>query len=234
MRIDSFLGALLLAMIHLFASRVHFPEAIPRNRWLSVAGGVAVAYALVHLLPQLQSYDDVLTRSLAGSRYAVIQEHNVWVLMLAGLVCFYGLESAARRSTSEDARMFWLQMSSYAIYNALLGYLLVREDRSVQSLLLFLIGIGLHFVVNDHSLRHRHQQRYHRIGRWVLAAAIFLGWTVGISTEVHEAIVASVTAFLAGGILLNTFKEELPQERESRFWAFAAGAAGYAAILLLI
>ena len=39
-------------------------------------------------------------------------------------------------------------------------------------------------------------------------------------------------ALLAGGIILNVLKEELPEERKSRFWAFALGAGTYAALLL--
>ena len=125
-------------------------------------------------------------------------------------------------------------MGSYGIYNALIGYLLVREDRGWQSLALFVIGIGLHFFVNDHGLRQHHKQLYHRYGRWIRSTAIVVGWFVGISTTIHEAVTASVVAFLAGGILLNTFKEELPDERKSRFWAFAAGAIGYSLILLAV
>ncbi|HWN44540.1 MAG TPA: hypothetical protein VNW71_20115 [Thermoanaerobaculia bacterium] len=45
---------------------------------------------------------------------------------------------------------------------------------------------------------------------------------------------ALLFAFLAGGIVLNILKEELPSERESRFSAFALGAGSYAAILLLL
>lgn len=45
---------------------------------------------------------------------------------------------------------------------------------------------------------------------------------------------AAITAFLAGGIVLNVLKEELPEERESRFWAFALGATSYATILLAL
>jgi hypothetical protein len=40
-------------------------------------------------------------------------------------------------------------------------------------------------------------------------------------------------AFLAGGIVLNVIKEELPEERESRFPAFVVGTGGYAVLLLL-
>jgi hypothetical protein len=43
---------------------------------------------------------------------------------------------------------------------------------------------------------------------------------------------ATMFAFLAGGIILNVLKEELPEERESRFSAFTAGTAAYAALLL--
>ena len=46
-----------------------------------------------------------------------------------------------------------------------------------------------------------------------------------------EAGVAALTAFLGGGVVLNVLKEEVPSQRQSRFWAFAGGAAGYAALL---
>jgi hypothetical protein len=32
---------------------------------------------------------------------------------------------------------------------------------------------------------------------------------------------------------MNVLKEELPEERESSFWAFALGAAAYAVVLLI-
>jgi hypothetical protein len=51
---------------------------------------------------------------------------------------------------------------------------------------------------------------------------------------VPQAVLSLVLAFVAGGVILNVLKEELPEERESRFWAFALGAAGYGALLLAI
>jgi hypothetical protein len=33
---------------------------------------------------------------------------------------------------------------------------------------------------------------------------------------------------------MNVLKEELPEERKSRFWAFALGAVLYAGILLML
>lgn len=40
-------------------------------------------------------------------------------------------------------------------------------------------------------------------------------------------------AFLTGCIVLNVLKEKLPEEHESSLWAFAAGAAVYAVVLLI-
>lgn len=88
--------------------------------------------------------------------------------------------------------------------------------------------------MNDYGLRELHQQDYDRVGRWVLAGAVIVGWLIGLLTELPETLIAAAFSFLAGSIVLNVLKEELPEERESRFWAFALGAAGYTLLLLLI
>jgi len=37
-----------------------------------------------------------------------------------------------------------------------------------------------------------------------------------------------------GGVILNVFKEELPEEQASLFWIFALGAALYTVLLLAL
>jgi zinc transporter ZupT len=94
--------------------------------------------------------------------------------------------------------------------------------------------MALHFVVNDHEMRENHKHSYDRIGCCLLAAAIILGWAIGYGTEIHQAAIALLFSFLAGGVVLNVLKEELPEERQSNFWAFALGAAIYAALLVAV
>ena len=121
-----------------------------------------------------------------------------------------------------------------AVYTTLIGYLFFhRLAAGLEDLLLFFVAMALHFVVNDHGLREHHKDAYLRKGRWVLAAAIVLG-CVRLLTEIPEVAIAVLTAFLAGGVIMNVLKEELPEERESRFWAFALGAAFYTVILLAL
>lgn len=213
-------AALVLAAVHLLAGRLVFLRGIPRSRWLSAAAGVSVAYVFVHLLPEL-----------SAAREEVGEE--VFVLALAGLALFYAVEQhtlASRRETgrSSDAA-FRLSMASFAVYNAIIGYLLVHGD---HDLVLFAAALAIHFVVNDFGLREHHQDAYDRIGRWLLAGAVLVGWAAGQVAEVSESVLGLLIAFIGGGVILNVMKEELPGERQARLLPFLVGAAAYAALLL--
>jgi zinc transporter ZupT len=88
--------------------------------------------------------------------------------------------------------------------------------------------------VTDYGLREHHREAYRRLGRWLLAACVLIGWAVGALTEISEPAIAILLAFVGGGVILNVVKEELPAERQSRFTPFAGGAAAYAVLLQLI
>lgn len=242
MTVTSLLAAVGLALTHLFSGRLRFLDAVPRSRWLSAAGGISVAYVFVHTLPDLAEEQETL-REAAGEALVFVESH-AYLVALLGLAVFYGLERAAKASRGRSRRVggedstgvgvFWLHVGAFATYNALIGYLLLhRESSEPGSLLLYFVAMAVHFVVNDHGLRENHKGVYDRLGRWMLAAAVLLGWSIGVIVEVSEAFLAVLFAFLAGGVIMNVLKEELPEERESSFWAFAAGAALYAAVLLV-
>jgi hypothetical protein len=233
--------AVALAVVHILAGRLRFLRSIPRNRWLSVAGGASVSYVFVHIFPELSSGQ----REIEQLSLPLVEflEHHVYLVALLGFAIFYGLEHLAivsrkrnQRTNARDATdmgTFALHIGSFALYNALIGYLLVhRETPGARGLLLFFVAIALHFVVNDSGLREHHKKLYDHIGRWVLAVAVLIGWGIGRLTELGGAAIAVLFAFLAGGIILNVIKEELPEERESRFWAFALGAAVYTVLWL--
>lgn len=231
---------LALAVVHLFAGKLRFLDVIPRSRWLSFASGISVAYVFVHLLPELARGQE----SLEGMRLAGLGiESHVWVVALLGLTVFYGLERRAKTSQSQrsaaslankvERDVFVLHVTSYALYNVVIGYLLFHESASgAAAALFFWFAMAVHFFVNDYGLRQHHRERYARSGRWVLAAAVVGGAAVGMLLEVSEAVIAILVGFLGGGVVLNVLKEELPEERKSRFWPFAIGTAAYAALLL--
>ena len=116
----------------------------------------------------------------------------------------------------------------------LIGYLLVhREEMDLRGLAIYAVAMGLHFVLNDQALREEHGDTYDRHGRWLLAAAPLAGWALGLAVTLHPLAISALFAFLIGGVILNVLKEELPEDRESRFGAFAGGALAYAALLIV-
>jgi hypothetical protein len=232
-----------LAAIHLSAGKLRFLNGVPRSRWLSIAGGVSIAYVFVRLLPELAAGQDVVNRSLPEV-FLVIEKH-VYLIALGGLLAFYGLERVVREAqrtpgerfggSTTSPQVFWLHIGSFALYNVLIGYLLVhREVPGVLSLLLFTVAMGFHFLVTDFGLREDHRAEYGRYGRWVLLVALLAGWGAGLLVGVSDLLIVVLSSFLAGGVILNALKEELPQERRSRLVPFFAGAVAYSLILLVI
>lgn len=231
-------------LTHLFAAKLQFLDTKPRHTWLSISGGIAVAYVFIHIFPELEIAQDTISK---GGSFLPFLEHHAYLVALLGLILFYGLEKSVSyaqiapgeetdtNETTTSIGFFWLHIASFSVYNALIGYLLVhREEQDLQGLIFFSIAMGLHFLVNDFSLRRYHKNTYHRTGRWVLSTSILIGWLVGLATHISEAATAVFFAFLAGGVILNVLKEELPEERESRFWPFAVGAVLYSILLILL
>ncbi|QEE42967.1 hypothetical protein FV241_12030 [Methylobacterium sp. WL2] len=248
------LAAVVLALVHVVTPTLRFLDGSPRSIWLSAAGGVAVAYVFVHFLPELADGEASVGR-MAGGTFGGFSERHVYLIALAGLMAFYGLDRLAKVDRSRraglavtDARsstaasdvgtgvgVFCIQMASFGLYNGLVGYLLLhREVMTFAFLAFFTVAMSLHFVVTDYGLNEDHKAAYRRIGRWVLAAAVLAGFALGALTTVSGAAIAALTAFLGGGVILNVLKNEVPSERQSRFWAFALGAAGYSALLLTL
>jgi hypothetical protein len=68
----------------------------------------------------------------------------------------------------------------------------------------------------------------------VLAGALLAGWlAAAVVAPTSALLVALLTAFLGGSILLNVFKEELPSGPRSSFPWFLGGLALYSGLLVL-
>lgn len=237
------LVALVFAAIHVASPAMSFLRTKRRSIWLSLAGGVSVAYVFVHVLPELAKFQSGFRSEVEASSLLSRFESHIYLIALLGLGTFYGLHRMVRQAASSQKRpgghsgsslnAFRIHLVSYALYNALIGYLLLhREEQDLRGLALYSVAMGFHFIVNDQGMREDHGAAYDKRGRWILAAAPLIGWGIGAVVTLHPLLISSLFGFLMGGVVLNVLKEELPDNRESRFWAFALGAAIYAVILL--
>ncbi|MEM9567327.1 MAG: hypothetical protein AAF974_03385 [Cyanobacteria bacterium P01_E01_bin.34] len=242
MQAIGFALALGLSFIHAFLSRVQWLYSMPKRPWISLSAGISVAYIFLHVFPELSHAQMELDHSeLAWAAYL---ENHVYLLALVGLAIFYGLESLALRARrhrsktigmdSTDSFSYWIHIGSFALYNGILGYLFRESaDHGLAQCFLLFVTLGLHFLVSDVSLREHHKQSYDTLGRWILAMAIMLGWAIGLMLHLDAAGVAIVWSVVAGGVILNALKEELPENSSGDFRFFSLGAIVYTALLLL-
>ena len=233
-----------LALIHSFAAQLPIFSFIPRFRWISFAGGVSLGYVFIDILPELSHAQE----ELQHAEIPLVQylENHVYILALMGLLLFYGLDLLALRSRSvrqaqgqiqdSSATIFWLHIITFALLNAILGYLLQDMSRhhDLLACLLFFVAIALHLFVIDENLREHYQTLYDKQGRWLLVAAIIAGAIAGQAALFDEAAISIVWSFLAGSIILNVLKRELPDEKENCFFSFLGGATVFTVLLLLI
>ncbi|MBH0161566.1 ZIP family metal transporter [Fictibacillus sp. 26RED30] len=242
----SFIFVIGFALVHLSSKYLSFIKDSPRSKFLSFSGGVAVAYVFLHLLPDLNYYQQKVGESLKKGIGHYVEDH-IYLIAMLGLVLFYGLERLVKnskkkkdaQSNSEEVAVssgvFWIHVTSFFLYNAVIGYLLIREEYETKwGMFFFFLALSIHFVANDHGLRKDHKQKYDKYGRALLTVAILIGWAVGAITVVHVLIESILVALLAGGIILNVLKEELPENQESSFVAFIAGLTGFSILMMLV
>lgn len=238
----SFIFISILAAVTLTAgSSQLWLERIPRRYWASLAGGVSIAYVFVEFLPELVEAQEAFDESAAP--WIVFFERHVYVLALLGLILFYGLEKLAVGSRARNRQgggldctgpgVFWVHVSGYAVYNALLGYLLQHSIEEWVLCLLLTIALALHLAISALNLREHHKGSYDQVGRWILAGSLITGWVLGQISALDILTLSIVIALVAGVLILTVLNEELPSERESDFWSFLGGAAVFTSLLLL-
>lgn len=233
-----------LALINIYVGKVEWlNKIIPEHRWISLGAGVSIAYVFLDILPELSIAQEEIEES--GLMWLNFLEKHAYLLALVGLAIFYGLELLAnqsrranREASGEDATsqgIFWVHIGAFAIYNALIGELFSNtEEKGLIPAILLFVALALHFLINDRGLRAHHKKPYDRLGRWILAGSLMTGWILGISFHLPEAFLAVLWGLLAGGLILNVLKEELPDTKESCFPSFTMGAGIYAILLLSI
>jgi hypothetical protein len=242
--------ALVLAALHLAAPRIRGLPFVPERATGSFAGGLAVAYVFLHLLPELAAGNEAIGEALSDVLQPTpLVDLGIFLVALAGFTAFYGLERLADRRTAvaagpqpdgravePGAGIYRLHLASFMVYNALITYTMALRLRTgVLFAVLFTVAMGLHFVLTDRGLAERYPRQFSTRGRLLLAAALVLGWVLSaVLAPTSALLVALLTALLAGSILLNVFKEEIPSDRRSSFGWFVTGLVLYSALLALV
>jgi len=236
--------ACFFAAIFVFGEKIHILYRTHKRRALSAAGGAAVAYVFIHLLPELARAGDTFVK-ITADRSLPLPEYRVYVAALAGFILFYGLEHMMHWSRLSGRRekpgygigdpIFLLHISGFALYGGLISYLMVRSiDEKSVPILIYGIAMGLHFLSIDRSMHDEHGGIYDKFGKWILAGAVLISWACGALAEFPKPVVITMLGFVSGGVVMNSMIVELPGEKDGRFLYFCAGAAAYATLLFFV
>jgi uncharacterized membrane protein YiaA len=237
----SLLSVAVLVAVHLTAGYVDRWQGRGRDLFLSAAAGVTVSYVVMQLLPALSRSDEAIR--VIASRYLPFLERHGYFLAVVGIVVFYAnanqVEASRRRSVAAGGadragtRAFIASMIVMGVFNLMVAYSLADPtDQQVRPLVLFVVAIGLYYLVADATLHSSYAMLYRRYGRWILSAALLVGWALGTAVRIPPVALSLLVAFFAGGTLATTLGTSLRPGPQSRVRAFAAGALLYALLLM--
>lgn len=225
----SLIAVMFVALVHALSGSLH-RGAVERPRWISAASGLSLAYVFIHVLPELA---EVQARWLDERRHRPLIwfESQIYVMALVGVLLSLAL--GQQMSGARGRPRFALRIGGFALYNMLIGCLALRLE-SVVSLVLAAVAFGAHVLVNDHALDVEYGGPYRRVGRWVLSAALLIGWLIGVFWWPPLMVGASLLSLLSGAIIFNVLRDELTPRRTSHVPAFIAGTIGYTVLLLAL
>lgn len=220
----AFLVLIVFIFIHLFANKADVLGWVWHARFLSFAAGISFAYVFIDLLPTLEKGQPILKKAL-DPLIPYLDRHS-YLIALIGFLFFYGLQGVKGSS-------IYASIAGFSLFNFFIGASLSDVNNpDIQPLLLFSIAIGLHYFIHDHNLREINEEFYDRTGRWILVLALVLGWLTGFFFTIPVTIIDLVVAFVAGGVLLNVMRYELPKREPGTYKFFLLGSVLYTCILL--
>ena len=231
----------LIAAVHVFIARFRFLSGETGNRWLSFSSGIAVAYIFIKMLPGVA---EARIRFASTGGFQGLLTEYLFLVTLLGLIVYYGIDRLSStihafpgepQYSKREKINIMLHGWGYAFYNFLIGYLITNLPRpGVEPMILVTVVMVPHFLGLDYHFRKKEQLFYDRWLRWLFAASLVLGWVVGTQFEFPGFIKAVCFAFLSGAILINTIKEELPEDERASFISLLSGVMSFIVITAVL
>lgn len=230
-----------LAVLHLVAPAVRSLPRLSERFVGSFAGGLAVAYVFLHLLPEIAAGNEAIGEVLSDVvELTPLVELAIFLVALVGFTLFQGEERLADRHGDRapgggSAGVYWVHLSSFLVYIAPITCTMVLRVRTgLLFAVLFTVAMGLHFVITDRGPAEHYPRRFRRHGCVLPVVSLLVGWVLAaVAAPTSTVLVALLTAFLGGSVLLNVFEEERPGVRDSSFGWFSTGLV-FSSILLVL
>ena len=229
-----------LCITHYLSPEIKRIKGLSSTKIISFAGGVAVGYVFLHMLPELVESRDKIHELLDKvTSMSQFKDLIVFVIALIGFELYYLLE---RFTVKHDASNSTLQKRSYAfnmafyfIYNVLITYTLILFlETGFFYVILYSIAMGLHFILSDRHFNRYYPKLFGKRSHLLLIFALVFGYVLSIIAPINIYVSAMLTAFLSGAILYNAFSEEIALDRQTSMGAFFLGSLIMALLLGIV
>ncbi len=223
-----------LASVHLWFPWFDVRFAQGTSFWMGLIGGVAAGYAILYLLPKIAR----ITAKVVGldpEAEMAFLDLRMYFLMLLGMVSYLVMLHLDTGKARFSYLAIGFDYGVHGAYSLLLGYVFV-EMASEKYEINALVGLvfGLHLLGMNHVLRAIRTTGFDSSARWAYFLLVLAGSVLGLTTELPELFVHSMTAFLAGIILVFVISEELPLKYPGRVPWFLLGALLFVLVVWII
>ena len=242
--LPSFVGATMIALVHLLLPRFGFIHK-PGNAWVPASAGVAIAYVFMDIFPHLAKSHAKLLNTAGSDLYSFLT-HHVYLMALVGFAVYLGVVLLAKnirksRTGSEikvtsAPLILHIGLASLVGYNFLIGYLLSEQPtHHTKAMVLLGLAMAIHIAGIDLVMRDYITRPYDRFAGIIFAVAVYAGWLAGAITEIADASLLLLYAFLGGGLIVIATIYELPRIQSYRqYGAFLAGCLVFSIIVLAV
>lgn len=195
----------------------------------SVSAGAGLAYVFLYLLFELVTEGATKIHGLVPLGPGPLE--TLFVFLLAALTATYIAQVQLERTPGSSDDHLGLAIL-FITYNFLAGAGLLEESAwGVINLLLYVAAIGVHLIFNDLFLLHSYPIYHTAPWRFVLGIAPVCGCGLAIALGVPAGVLYISLAMVAGGIITNELRRELPDTWSLRPFALVAGMVAYAALI---
>lgn len=224
-----------LALINFFGIYLFPRDRVPSQKWFSFSSGIAITYFFMYLLPSLNKRQDTLRVDWLD----LALPSEIYVISLLGFTVFYGTMRVVRTPYFKDETIdqnvsYWLQVTLLTAYMSFSAYVVTATSVTFVARSFYATALGVHFLAVGHDLYRHYGERYIRQGRYLLSGGILIGGFFSRFVELPTHIEAMLFAFVAGAMILNIVKFELPADRNLHFRTFVLAVVCYGGLLLLL
>ena len=196
----------------------------------AVAGGVAVGYVALYLLPKIGDYTAAIIAARPDGRELL--HYRLYYFFLGGLIFYFFIDQARPAGRALPALLHGVAFVGYSFLTG--GVLATVPRAGYFPFLLAGLALSLHYIGICHQLRDWHHDSFDRYMRWLIAAATLAGWAVGATGLVSKELLAILVAFLGGGILVNVLREEWPRQDSRRVAPFLSGVGLFLVLTIIV